>query len=636
MTVWLAFTRSPDIQALGWTLIHFLWQGTLIALVLKSALAILHPHRAQLRYWTAAVTLALLMMVPMLTFMTRRATTAPIHSRVASEPGMIVVKPASPAMSAVDGPVPAVQRTHASQPLTDFVLLRPDRWTRELQAQLPDVLAPWLAAFWIAGIVLAGVRALGGMIQANNLRKNAHEFDPDDRVRSFLMKSGAAGRVRLLQSTRVSVPTMIGWLRPTVILPDGAEVESGHLQALLAHELAHVRRRDYLVNLLQAGVEALLFFHPAVWWVSAQMRTERECCCDDLAVAACGDLRLYLRALSDAENRRSGPKLAVALRGTPLLHRIRRLTDMKTLQSSPWKKWSSSFLAFAALMIFSAASTLLAFIPVQAEPAPAQTAPRAVSDKTAVSPAPIPQPAAAAAVVQQPPSAEPRTQPAGLSTHNQPHPDSSIATGVSQPAPQEKVTGTIFDPTGSRLPGVTVSVIDMQTGKLLATAFSWADGTFEIVPPAGNYYIQFAAPGWETQVFTKSQLGSDPLMIAMGLGEKRETVTVVTAAPATAVKPASGEPARVGGNVIPPRLSRRADPVYPPEAREAGVEGAVLISALIDAEGNVKNPVVLSGPQLLRDAALTCVEQWRYQPARINNEPWPMRLSITIVFKLKR
>ena len=309
---------------------------------------------------------------------------------------------------------------------------------------------------------------------------------------------------------------------------------------------------------------------------------------------------------------------------------------MKTLQSSPWKKWSSSFLAFAALMIFSAASTLLAFIPVQAEPAPAQTAPRAVSDKTAVSPAPIPQPAAAAAVVQQPPSAEPRTQPAGLSTHNQPHPDSSIATGVSQPAPQEKVTGTIFDPTGSRLPGVTVSVIDMQTGKLLATAFSWADGTFEIVPPAGNYYIQFAAPGWETQVFTKSQLGSDPLMIAMGLGEKRETVTVVTAAPATAVKPASGEPARVGGNVIPPRLSRRADPVYPPEAREAGVEGAVLISALIDAEGNVKNPVVLSGPQLLRDAALTCVEQWRYQPARINNEPWPMRLSITIVFKLKR
>ena len=104
----------------------------------------------------------------------------------------------------------------------------------------------------------------------------------------------------------VRVPTIVGCLRPVILLP--ASVVTGlpasHLDAVLAHELAHVRRHDYLVNVLQSLVETLLFYHPAVWWCSRQIRIEREHCCDDLVVEACGDRVVYAHALAQLEELR--------------------------------------------------------------------------------------------------------------------------------------------------------------------------------------------------------------------------------------------------------------------------------------------------------------------------------------------
>jgi hypothetical protein len=137
--------------------------------------------------------------------------------------------------------------------------------------------------------------------------------------------------VRLLESALVEVPTCIGWLRPLILLPAStlAGLSMQQLELLLAHELAHVRRRDYLVNLLQAAAETLLFYHPAVWWVSHRMRVEREHCCDDLAVAACGDALGYARALATLEERRSpAPALAMAADGASLVARVRRLAGL--------------------------------------------------------------------------------------------------------------------------------------------------------------------------------------------------------------------------------------------------------------------------------------------------------------------
>ena len=134
--------------------------------------------------------------------------------------------------------------------------------------------------------------------------------------------------VRLLRSTLVDVPTVIGWLKPVILLPATAlsGLNPHQLEAILAHELAHIRRHDYLVNLLQTVVETLLFYHPAVWWLSRRIRAERENCCDDLAVSLCGDPVTYARALADLEGLRNPTRrFVMAADGGSLVQRVRRL-----------------------------------------------------------------------------------------------------------------------------------------------------------------------------------------------------------------------------------------------------------------------------------------------------------------------
>src|SRR5438045_2418615 len=139
---------------------------------------------------------------------------------------------------------------------------------------------------------------------------------PDPNARAAAARRARAHRlaarlrvnrpVRLLQSALVHVPAVLGCVRPVILLPASAltGLTPLQLEALLAHELAHVRRYDYLVNLVQSVIETLLFYHPAVWWISARVRDEREHCCDDLAVAVCGDPHFYASALLSMERLR--------------------------------------------------------------------------------------------------------------------------------------------------------------------------------------------------------------------------------------------------------------------------------------------------------------------------------------------
>jgi GWxTD domain-containing protein len=139
---------------------------------------------------------------------------------------------------------------------------------------------------------------------------------------------GIVRPVRLMHSAMVQVPTVIGWLRPVVLIPVGCLTGMSQVQiaAIFAHELAHIRRHDYLVSVLQSVVEAVLFYHPAVWWVSKQVRKEREDCCDDLAVRTSGDSLAYAKALSLLEEHRSTyPAVSLGANGGVLVMRIKRL-----------------------------------------------------------------------------------------------------------------------------------------------------------------------------------------------------------------------------------------------------------------------------------------------------------------------
>lgn len=160
---------------------------------------------------------------------------------------------------------------------------------------------------------------------------------------------GIAGPVRVLISMRVDVPSVLGWLRPVILLPPATMMglTPQQLEGMLAHELAHVRRHDYLVNIVQTIAETLLFYHPAVWWMSRQIRHERELCCDDLAVQACGDPLCDARALTTLEKLRvAAPRLAMGSTSGPLLYRIQRLLGASRREYEP-----SHWLSVAAICL---------------------------------------------------------------------------------------------------------------------------------------------------------------------------------------------------------------------------------------------------------------------------------------------
>src|ERR1035441_1702101 len=178
-------------------------------------------------------------------------------------------------------------------------------------------------AFW--------VRLMGGWVVAARMRSVLVRPAPPEwqqTLRGLAAHIGLSRPVRLLVSALVQVPTVVGWLRPVVLVPAGAlgGMPPQYLEALLGHELAHLRRHDYLVNILESVAEALLFYHPAVWWVSGHLRCERELCCDDLAVSVTGDVLTYAQALFEWEScRPANLQGAVAANGGSLADRIARL-----------------------------------------------------------------------------------------------------------------------------------------------------------------------------------------------------------------------------------------------------------------------------------------------------------------------
>ncbi len=298
---------TPGAQALAWALVQFLWQGTAVALVLAGALAVLRGRSASLRYALAAGALLAMLAWPAVTVLSSLGDGAP------------VLRAAAPVRFAGEA-VPEALRAvlPAESPETDLrALVQP--------------LLPALLAFWIAGVVVLSLYHLGGWLAVRRLVRRGTRPAAERWVAllaDLRQRLGIGRAVGLLESTAVAVPSVVGWLRPVVLVP--ASVLSGltpeQVEAVLAHELAHVRRHDYLVNLLQAVVETLFFYHPAVWWVSRQMRLEREDCCDDLALAVCGDRLRYARALATLEELRlPAPHLAMAANCGSLLHRIRRI-----------------------------------------------------------------------------------------------------------------------------------------------------------------------------------------------------------------------------------------------------------------------------------------------------------------------
>jgi len=294
------WVHTPAAAALGWTLLHSLWEGAVAALALGAALLLLRSSRA--RYIAGCVAMLALLIGFFLTF---RIVLA--EQRIQSAIGQARALPDIPGGLGDGFIVANVRRFHAA----DYL--------------------PWLAPIWIAGVLFFHVRGMASWIAARRLRRRgvcaaAQSYQVlVDRLAARLRLSRP---VMLLESCLAEVPVVIGYLRPVILMPVGllAGLPAGQIESILLHELAHIRRHDYLVNLMQIVVESLVFYHPAVWWISGVMRTERENCCDDLVVATQGDALGYAAALTALERSRGAARHAVlAATGGSLVKRVRRL-----------------------------------------------------------------------------------------------------------------------------------------------------------------------------------------------------------------------------------------------------------------------------------------------------------------------
>lgn len=303
---------SAEVHVAARALLHFVWQGGVIAALLWLVLAVVPRGRASLRYGVACLALALLALSPPVTF----------WSLLARRP------------SAVASVTPA-----------------------ELEGGQGAYLSLWLLAAWGFGTSIMTLRLALGLRTLRRIVASSRAAPArwQRRLRWLAQRARSSERAGLLVSEHVDAPVVLGWLRPVILMPLAAfsSLPPAYVEALLAHELGHVRRLDYLVNMLQSAVEALLFYHPAVHWVSRCIRVEREHCCDDIAIQVTGEPLGYARALAEMETLRARlPEPALAANGGTLMLRIERILKRPTSTQAQPRAWlAASFMLASALSL---------------------------------------------------------------------------------------------------------------------------------------------------------------------------------------------------------------------------------------------------------------------------------------------
>ncbi|MEQ1747568.1 MAG: M56 family metallopeptidase, partial [Saprospiraceae bacterium] len=343
----LFFLSDESVQALGWTLVHALWQGTAIALTLWLVLPRLKSARQ--RYRAAYGALTGLALVAAATF-------------------ALVYDPAAPL-------------AHATPPLNipaagvavGLISVSPDMLA--LFSDKLEACHPFIVAVWLPGFIFFLLRLATGLHYVHGLRSRQNhpaEACWQERLHGLAARVGHSRPVALLESALVHVPMAFGFFKPIILLPIGManQLAPAEVEAVLAHELAHLARRDWLFNLLQTVIEAVFYFHPAVWWMAATIRAERENCCDDVAVTVTGNRLVYAKTLARLQEMARPalvPAPALGLSGSPTLlhHRSSLLERIKRIlhQPQPHTTAMEKTIALAVLTALAAFFTLRANTP---------------------------------------------------------------------------------------------------------------------------------------------------------------------------------------------------------------------------------------------------------------------------------
>ncbi|MEZ4826816.1 MAG: M56 family metallopeptidase [Bacteroidia bacterium] len=299
-------------EALGWTLLHSLWQGLVVMAALGILLSMMKYRTPESRYSLSLLALATMMTWMAGTFVSQYRSLYDRYIFYGYEEEVVVYENEFEAIELIE-PAGGFHLGTITGTIRPFM--------------------PWVSVLWAAGFLFFTLRWAGGLYYVHRLRTRgvrAVSYDWQLKINKLADRLGLSRGVTLYESFRISVPMVIGHLKPVILVPAGMlnGISPAQLEAIIVHELAHIRRNDFLINLLISAAEAVLFYHPAYWWIAAHIQEEREHCCDDMVIKYCGDPLSYAKVLADLEeNRLENLRFAMRLTDNKkhLLRRIKRI-----------------------------------------------------------------------------------------------------------------------------------------------------------------------------------------------------------------------------------------------------------------------------------------------------------------------
>lgn len=653
------FFNSPILTSLALTLLHFLWQGLLVAVVLKSALLIFNNNKPQLRYALSALAMLVNLLLPIITFIIIYQTE-----------------------------VTSVNTLASSLALNEFIqeLEQPDALFtyRELTETLP-LLLPYISVLWLATITLLAGKLLIEITTVNRLPQQGTVAPSDQlqaRFNELVKQINLKIAPRLLISLKVDVPMAIGWLKPVVLIPANmiTGLNSAQLEMLILHELAHIRRHDYLVNFLQTLVEILLFFHPGVLWVSKQMRNEREYCSDDIAVQHCGNAIAYAHTLADTaslctkSHNHTIPDMAMAASGGDLKQRVIRLVDHHCAPNNNISKWfASATIIFSVLLLSSKQLLTMPLLDIWYNENPwkqfSQTEPNNAGSylKKSIFP-------------EISPENKQEKDSSDLKSINKSIPISSIAHKLLTPVKQhsqsnehkiqassstenenQQVDNQLFASKKAATQTKSTSKTDNDetklTEKLNSLAINHSDKTktitedtitnntlmvekaFERTNTKNPYQQEIinlaAAPvsntnQLSTKPFKNKELNNNNIKNTQIIKSKRDIFTethLLKEKKMPLIKTTWKDAEQL----------QSVDPVYPSAAKRKGIEIEVKVDFTIDIHGKIKNIQFdhQNNINYFKSSIRSAIKKWRFLPAKVDDQPVESQMTKVFAFSLE-
>ncbi|MDP7592048.1 MAG: M56 family metallopeptidase [Litorilituus sp.] len=640
-----------------------------MALVLKSALLIIDKNEPQLRYALSSLAMLTNSLLPLVTFS--------------------IIYRAELAFSSVNTNVLTLTKLiqELNQTETFFTY-------QELVGVFSSML-PYIAIFWLATVTLLAGKLLLEIYNVNRLPQQGC-IEPSAqlslRFTELAKQVNLTIAPKLLISLKVDVPMAIGWLKPVVLIPASmiSGLNNAQLEMLILHELAHIRRYDYLVNFLQTFVEILLFFHPAVLWISKQMRNEREYCSDDIAVQHCGDAVAYAHTLADtatlctkSHHQHTIPSMAMAASGGDLKQRVVRLVDHHCAPQNNISKWfASATIIFSILLLSSKQLLTMPLLDIWHKKSPWQANTDAIingnslPDKTVTTwvnntlsnQLPNTSIANQLLTAEQKSEAENTTRQQKLKTTNK----ISLTASSNDSTPtlkgnNKKQTSTRFSHlTKAKFTPATPlnKTKQSQSVSMVEKAFERTDSHHQnssIINPYAEELAQLAAdtvnlPPRDLLTTTNQQISHDII-------EQRQSNNAVTPKQITLRKNLFSDNESLQDNRLPnsdisslPSSSslddmtksseplwheaqqiKSVDPVYPSVAKRKGIEIEVKVNFTIDVNGNIKdiNFARQNKVNYFKGAIRNAVRKWRFQPAKLDGLPVESQMSKVFAFSLK-